>query len=439
MTESTIVTEDAAETTTASLPPEPEDLAADTVRHNFWTLACYQIVVRTGWIFKTESIIMPAVIDLLGGPSWVRGCLPMLSRFGQSIPPLVVASSVAATPYKSRGLSLTTTAMGLAFLVLATIWHFRADVSVTTAIVMFLVCYTFFFSCVGINQIYLGTLQGKLIPVRQRGRLLMTAHVCGAATAIAAVALVLPWWLHEDGGAFDAVFGIAGALFVVGAMIGSRLQEAPDPPTSIAMPQQVARGTAVFDALLPQPKMRRLLVVAMLFGTSLTLFPHYQALGRHALGLDYRDLTTWVIVQNVGTAIISMVLGPLADHRGNRIALRCLLFGLGLLPLIALAIAAIPARGESLFPVVFMMLGMTPVTLKTLQNYTLEISTRGEHARCLATLGVALAIPIALSPLVGVGVDRFGFAPVFVAVGGAVGCGWVGTFFLAEPREGVST
>ena len=57
-------------------------------RFNFCVIALYQVVMRTGWIFKTESVIMPAVLDSLGGSGWLRGLLPPLNRFGQSIPPL---------------------------------------------------------------------------------------------------------------------------------------------------------------------------------------------------------------------------------------------------------------------------------------------------------------------------------------------------------------
>ena len=56
-------------------------------RHNFLLLVAYQVVVRTGWIFKTESIVMPAVLDLTGAGAWMRAILPTLNRFGQTIPP----------------------------------------------------------------------------------------------------------------------------------------------------------------------------------------------------------------------------------------------------------------------------------------------------------------------------------------------------------------
>jgi len=66
--------------------------AAAQEGRNFLVLALYQITMRTGWIFKTESIVMPAVLDTItgGGPlgGLLRGCLPMLNRLGHSIPPI---------------------------------------------------------------------------------------------------------------------------------------------------------------------------------------------------------------------------------------------------------------------------------------------------------------------------------------------------------------
>jgi len=43
---------------------------------NFGLAIFYMILMRVGWIFKTESIIMPAVLDVIGGAGWLRGCLP---------------------------------------------------------------------------------------------------------------------------------------------------------------------------------------------------------------------------------------------------------------------------------------------------------------------------------------------------------------------------
>ena len=34
-------------------------------KRNFWILVTYQVVLRAGWIFKTESVVMPHAADAL--------------------------------------------------------------------------------------------------------------------------------------------------------------------------------------------------------------------------------------------------------------------------------------------------------------------------------------------------------------------------------------
>src|SRR5258706_1242547 len=89
----------------AALDLQPEILPATSAvdeprpheRWNFLTLIVYQVLMRTGWIFKTESSIMPAVLDSFaayGTPasalSWMRGTPPLLNRFCQSVPAVKV-------------------------------------------------------------------------------------------------------------------------------------------------------------------------------------------------------------------------------------------------------------------------------------------------------------------------------------------------------------
>ena len=38
------------------------------IAHEPWNIAClvtYQVVARIGWIFKTETVIMPVVLDIM--------------------------------------------------------------------------------------------------------------------------------------------------------------------------------------------------------------------------------------------------------------------------------------------------------------------------------------------------------------------------------------
>ena len=56
-----------------------------------------------------------------------------------------------------------------------------------------------------------------------------------------------------------------------------------------------------------------LAIVSALFSTTLVLFPHYQQIAAERLGLKTQWLVWWVVAQNMGTALFSLITGPIAD------------------------------------------------------------------------------------------------------------------------------
>ena len=100
--------------------------AAAQEGRNFLVLALYQITMRTGWIFKTESIVMPAVLDTItgGGPlgGLLRGCLPVLNRLGHSIPPILFSRRLKVRPHKKMVMLTTTLVMATVYMLLSLLW-----------------------------------------------------------------------------------------------------------------------------------------------------------------------------------------------------------------------------------------------------------------------------------------------------------------------------
>src|SRR5690606_37028761 len=88
--------------------PAPDAAAPDEIAEheskNLLVLAVHHIVLRLAWIFKTESVIVPAFVDTIAGAAWVRSCLPVLNRLGQSVPPMIYAESLRAMPRKKWAL-----------------------------------------------------------------------------------------------------------------------------------------------------------------------------------------------------------------------------------------------------------------------------------------------------------------------------------------------
>ena len=219
---------------------QKQSLDHDPPHHtaNFGLLASYMVVMRTGWIFKTESIIMPAVLDVVGGASWLRGCLPMLNRFGQSIPPMLMSDLVQNAPLKKRWLTMMTLLMGCCFLALSAMWAVTGGESSGWLPFAFLVIYAVFFGATGVDMLLLNTMKGKLIRVRRRGLLDLFSNVVGAAVATACAWFLLTMWLSGTGTAegerppnFTMIFLFTGVMFVVAAIIGLLFFEVPDSVT----------------------------------------------------------------------------------------------------------------------------------------------------------------------------------------------------------------
>ena len=151
------------------------------IPRNFWSLVAFSVALRISWIFKTESVIMPAFLDLVSGNPVFRSLLPLLNRTGQSVVPALFADRLRGAAVKSRFFLETTAAMGLSFCVLSA-FAFALDGSYPAWFAyVFLAIYFLFFSAAGANLLAFGAVQGKLIPAAKRGRLM------GVSTSIGSV------------------------------------------------------------------------------------------------------------------------------------------------------------------------------------------------------------------------------------------------------------
>lgn len=418
---------------------EELDLIERHHTRNFLALTVYQVVMRSGWIFKTESIIMPAVLDLISGNApWARQMLPLLNRVGQSVPPMLMARRVKVSPLKSRTLLSTTLTMAGCFLLLGMLWMVMGEYRPWWMTLAFLAFYGLFFAAMGVNQLVLSTTQGKLIAVRKRGRLLSISNVVGAFTAIACAMVLLPQWLREDTMDVASIFGFASGCFFLSAAATLFLVEPAD-HFEQARQTPWQHLTDAWQPIRTNRNFRRLALVSAMYGVSLILFPHYQAVARHDLGMSLEQLLWWLVLQNVGMAAFSFVLGPVADRYGNRLVLNLLMLGLCGAPALSLYLSWYGQQMPWAYNLVFVLVGLTPITIKTLHNYTLEVSTPAEHPRALSSISLCMAAPLLLMLPLGGLLDQERLDILFIVGIVLIMVGWCLTFTLDEPRHKVST
>ncbi|MBT5020837.1 MAG: MFS transporter [Planctomicrobium sp.] len=405
--------------------------------HNLWTLAIQNVVLRVGWIFKTESVIMPYVVDAISGAGWVRGLLPILSRVGQSVPPLMYADRLRSQPLKKFPLFFTAIAMALPFLLLSFVWSRLEDRSIWWMTPFFLVLYFVFFSATGLNQLVFGTLQGKLVRPNRRGFLLGIGGTVGSIFAVTTALVWLDSWISQpnyDG--FTWVFLFNGSAFFVAGLVALFCIEHRDADREIPKIRIVEPFTIAWKIFWHDRSFRKAAYVAMLFISSLLVFPHYQWLGRERIGTDATDLIYWVIAQNISVGFYSPILGRIADLYGNRLAIRVGIFIVSLTPLLAVFFASgYLENAHEWYWLTFVLLGLTPVIMRTILNYTLELVEEDQHPHYLSTMKIIFAAPFVFAPFVGYLIDTIPYQIPFIGVSILVLIGGALTFRMVEPRD----
>ena len=209
-------------------------------------------MLRVGWIFKTESVIMPAFLDQVAGAGWIRGLLPVLSRLGQGVPPLFSANYLRALPRKKRAMAALSTAMGLPFLALAIAWFAMGGDNGGWMPGLFLSLYFVFFVLYGLYLVSFGTVQGKLIRPTRRGHLIVLSTFWGAIPATLIAVWLMPGWLDTPSPHWGAVFTFVGVCFSLSGLLALLLFEVRDEaaerpsnqPGTLADTFRVLRGDA---------------------------------------------------------------------------------------------------------------------------------------------------------------------------------------------------
>jgi MFS family permease len=248
---------------------------------------------------------------------------------------------------------------------------------------------------------------------------------------------LLPGWLGLPDGGFARIFAVTAICFVLSALMAALLFEPADDQVSESDAERSGSVADMFRVLRGDANLRRTVEVAMLFGSGLIVAPHYQALALGPMQLPRTQLMVFAVMQSLAVGVYSLFVGPLADKLGNRLTLRVLIFGAAATPVLAIVLSLVSdqAAAAGLYWLVFIPLGITPLAMRILVNYTLETCAREEHPRYLSTVSLAVAVPFLLSPAIGWLVDLIGFQPVFVATAILILLGGLMTFRLDEPRH----
>jgi len=388
--------------------------AAAAYPRNFAANVIYSIFIRMGWVYKTESTVIPGFVTALTRDPVAISLTPIVSRLSQYLPQFFLLGAIERAHRKKPLLILATSIFALSWGSLSAVLWFGRNLSPRTLLVVFLLAYGSGWVCTGVQVVIDRVMMGRLIPARRRGRILAVSGPVGSYSVVFSGPIIA--YLLSHGGDFPRnyaiVFGIGFVTFLI-ALSGAALLVEPKDEDYRAPEYTLGDLARQGWALLRQDAtFRDVFLLAAIQTLSGYLFSYYVAYARlwsedPGFQSSLNATLGWGLsVQNIVIGTLSLSLGLLVDWKGNRVVMVGLSSMLALVPLVAVAIGRFvpePSRLMALL-VLYAMIGGMAVLMRVMSNYVLEIAPSERQALYVGIFGSGQIVTLAFPLLIGAGI-----------------------------------
>ncbi|MFH1761921.1 MAG: MFS transporter, partial [bacterium] len=379
-----------------NISPQLHEYNSKITRHhkaNFYIIALQQICFRLGWIFKTESIVIPALITSLTASPFILGLFPMVSRLGKFIPQLTAANFIE--PLRKRKYALIVLNIGaLGPWTIVTIWCWLKPENKNLFLWFFLFAYMAFWICTGAGNLAVRTIIGKVVRYNFRGRVIkiiglyggIFTVICSLTAAFMLKSILFPY-------NFAVLFTFSSIFFFL-ALICAMIIREPDYPVEAKRDKVNIYFISAFKLLFSDRNLRKIIFIGWTYSITAALFPFYTVYAIKDIGVPLNLLAFGLFFQHGANALGEIFLGPVADRKGNKSVLIILSLLAAIIPLLPLIINHLFIRsiGIYLFNSVFLMIGFGISRETYLQNYLLESSSLGKQPLYMGTVNLLVGI-----------------------------------------------
>jgi hypothetical protein len=288
----------------------------------------------------------------------------------------------------------------------------------------------------------------KTIPTRRRGGFFTWRHFLGSVLGLGA-SWVVGWVLAHPALPFprgqSVLFLLYGLLMVPAFLSFAAIREPPG--TAISEPVTIAAQMLRAGRLLRgDPIYRRYLVARLALGLSGIVLPFYGVYAQSVLGAPEEMVGVYLGASTVAQLLFNLAWGRLSDRRGNRLVIRALSLGKGLISLGALGmvglVALLAPEGNWLpylvVPFFFAHGALFAADMLAGNSLLIELVPDAERPLYLGFTNSLSGVVSLISGLGGLLVDVFGFGGLFVASLGLCLVAYVFATRLPEPREATS-
>ncbi|MEE9617073.1 MAG: MFS transporter [Anaerolineae bacterium] len=409
----------------------------------------FALGVFNGTAFRfAETLIDPPLIltwfvSQLTSSNLLIGLVAPMGDAGWFLPQIFVSARIQRMQRKMPSYAIAAVIRTVVWLLLATaVWLVDDPL---TLLVGFFILYTIARLSAGLGGLTFFDVVAKTIPARRRGSFFAWRQLLGGLLGLGGGWIVKTILYHPAlpfPRGHAVLFLLYCAVMAPALAAFALIREPPGPVVAepVTLREQLRRAGRLWRT---DRVYRRYIAARLSLVMANIALPFYGIYAKNVLGAPEGMVGIYVVAR-VGALLLSNLLwGRLSDERGNRLVMRLVSLGSGLVALSALALVGMMGllrpQGAWLpylaLPLFFLDGTMRPAQILSGSNFLLELVPGAERPLYLGLSHTLMGVVVLISGLGGLVVDFFGFAGLFAVSLGLCLAGYVFASGLPEPRE----
>jgi MFS family permease len=379
-------------------------------RWNFVVIVLDAAFFFAGLAFIDPVVVLPILVDKLGGSQVTIGLVGGIQRAGWIIPQLVATSFVLHRRRKKPYVMWAVVLSRIPFCFLAVAFTLPwAGEHLRLLLFLLIGIYAVFFFGDGLVGVPWHDIIARTIPPNLRGRFFGSINLVGGLFIIGAAAVVR-WVLADPSLPFPHNYGRL-LIFMCGCMgLSTLFLTFMKEPEGAALDERQPLGRiilAIPATLRRYPSLFRVVIAQNIIGLTALSLPFYTVYAHSRLGVPDANGAFFIWAGIAGSMSASMVWAFVNDHRGPRTVIRGVTFFGLTVPLAALAMPRLASALGAESHVVYFYAGAfllngvcTSGVWMGFINYVLEIAPDSVRPLFLG-LAATLSAPAVVAPLLG--------------------------------------
>lgn len=379
---------------------EITDEACREVPGNFFLLLLTQIFTKLGDAIASPKTVLAWVTTAVGAPALVLGFLVPVRESGSLIPQLFIAGYVRRQPVRKWiwvvGSLVQAASVGGLAVVAVTLRGGAAGAAILGLLVVFSLAR-------GFCSVASKDVLGKTVPRTRRGRLTgWSASAAGLITLGVGLGLMLPSVQDRGSAGLGWLLGIGGAMWILGAVVYSRVREFAGETGGGA--NAIVEAFRRLTILREDPAFRRFVISRALLMCSALSAPYYVALGQERLGSVPWLLGLFVVAGGLADLVSAPFWGRFADSSSRRVMILAALLtsGTGLALVGTFRYAPSVASAEWFVPLAYFALSLAHSGVRVgRKTYLVDLASGNRRTDYVAVSNTVIGVLLLLTGAIG--------------------------------------